>query len=117
LAIKRCEPTRNSGRAVTGITHANRLASLVGSTWIWICASTKPSSKRNRMFSPVWSTGMVVGPGGPESPKVPPQAWAAAGATRAAAENANVAASQGRITGTSHAERGSARMRITDRRA
>jgi hypothetical protein len=35
-----CEPTENSGIAVTGITHANLLASVVGSIWIWMCAST-----------------------------------------------------------------------------
>ncbi len=40
---------------------------------IWTCASVKWSSMTKRMFSPLWSTGVVIGP---LSQNVPPHACA-----------------------------------------
>jgi hypothetical protein len=72
-----CEPTENSGTAVSGISHPKFSAFVSGSIEIWMCTSDSVSPITKITFSPVWSTG--IGPGITPSQNVPPHASAASG--------------------------------------
>lgn len=80
-----CDPTENSGTAVSGTSQPKFSAFVFGSIEILdVHIACLGVTDHEIAFSPVWSTG--IGPGIPPSQKVPPHASATSGviATHAA---------------------------------